>query len=209
MKNIFRIIISTFAVALFGAFSSSVFEPFFTELCRKIGIDPVSWVAPLLGQFHSTLFITVMVYFAGFACGMWAQYLNVRFETKRSKNSGRPNTRLRFKIDPAGTKLFLEEYRDNIDAWQQTIVAMGADHSNILHVDNLSITFESPVSYSRPIVEGKDGSVGAYNFYPLSNKGAVFQFFGPIQASEVDVWFPPPDFYERKTAFLKEQREVA
>ena len=116
----------------------------------------------------------------------------------------RPDTRLRIRLDPSGTRQYLQVAQSNIYRWQQTIVAMegmGAEGSQpLLHVDNLSIVFDEAIEYERPILEPFGHKLGSYNFFRLGNRGAVFQFFDRIQAPLVEIWFPPPGYYAERQA---------
>jgi hypothetical protein len=107
-------------------------------------------------------------------------------------------TRLRLRLDPAGTHGYLQESIANIDGWRQTIVRIDAA-PELFQADTISITFQQDITYEQPIVESFGHKLGGYNFWPLGKKGAVFQFFDRIQAPVVEIWFPPLGYYQQKS----------
>ena len=121
------------------------------------------------------------------------------------KTSGRPDTRLRLRLDPAGTRNYLQESETNIANWQQTIVAMSShDTANntmpIIHADTFSLVFTQPIDYERPIIESFGHKLGGFNFYSLGTRGAVFQFYDAVQAPMIELWFPPPGYYAQQSS---------
>jgi hypothetical protein len=112
----------------------------------------------------------------------------------------RLETRLRIKLDPSGTKNYLEESQSNIFSWRQTVVLIegkkkDGSSNSILHNDTFSIIFERDIDYERPIIESFGHQVGSYNFWPMGKKGCVFQFFDGPKAPLMEIWFPPLGYY--------------
>jgi hypothetical protein len=90
----------------------------------------------------------------------------------------------------------------NIANWQQTIVAMDAhDAENkttpVVHADTFSVVFARPVEYERPTIESFGHKLGGYQFYSLGTRGAVFVFYDAVQAPMIEIWFPPPGYYDQ------------
>ena len=116
----------------------------------------------------------------------------------------RPDTRLRLRLGPTGSRYYLQEASSNIEHWQQALVSMQGQTNigkePLFHNDTLVVTFTEEVDYDRPIIDSFGHELGGYNFFPLGRKAAMFQFFGDNQAPMVEIWFPPPDYYAEKSA---------
>jgi hypothetical protein len=135
---------------------------------------------------------------AAYGLGLRSSTASLKTETPR------PDTRLRVRIDPAQTKIYLQDGESNIGNWQQTIVAMGSEEKNgdkksIFHADTISMTFAQDIDYERPIIESFGHKLGGWNFYSLGRKGAVFQFYDSIQAPMIEIWFPPIGYYAEQS----------
>lgn len=121
-------------------------------------------------------------------------------ETTNQK--GWTETRLRVRRDPSGSGSFLQVVCVNVDGWQQTFSkishrdAEGKQLSEIQH-DNIVITFEQQFRHSRPIIDVFGHRLPAYQYFPVGTRGALFMFTDAIDAPIMDIWFPPPDHYEK------------
>lgn len=115
----------------------------------------------------------------------------------------RPETRLRLRLDPSGTRNYLQESKSNVANWQQTIVAMSAQEkdttTSIVHADTFSMVFTEPVEYERPIIKSFGHKLGGFSFFSLGTRGAVFQFYDAVQAPMIEIWFPPPGYYDQQS----------
>lgn len=158
----------------------------------KTGVEPAHLViAGLVG---------VIIFAAlGMSGIVWGKYW-----TAPTAELSRPDTRLRLRLDPAGTRNYLQDAESNISNWQQTIVAMDAHDDKkqttpIIHADTFSMTFVQPVDYERPVIESFGHKLGGFNFYSLGTRGAVFQFYDAVQAPMIEIWFPPIGYYAEQS----------
>lgn len=209
-KLLRNVLFAVFGAGLLGSLLGSIFSPFTDQLVKALGINSSAWVAPMLDFLSSYWFRIAVLFIEGATIGAWSHWLATKWDRRREAKAPDPvDTRLRINFDPSGSKHFIEEYQSNVGCWQQTVVAFDAHgdqgSSSILHVDTLSLAFTVPVDYERPVVDAKGGSLGSYNFFPLGSRGAVFQFFGPIQATQIDIWFPPLGYYENKNVANKDR----
>jgi hypothetical protein len=76
---------------------------------------------------------------------------------------------------------------------------MSDDTKSIIHTDTFSVVFTEPIQYERPIIESFGHKLGGFNFFSLGTRGAVFQFFDSVQAPMIEIWFPPPGYYEQQS----------
>jgi hypothetical protein len=197
-SNLFATLISEWAGDMIGAVIVLV----------AIVIGVIRWhrnqrAAKKLGM-ASLPFIVACFVFALIAIGGGAFGLGLRMSAVPvTAPITRPDTRLRLRLDPAGTKNYLQESESNIGNWQQTIVAIGAEDKDnnkttVLHTDTFAMTFTEPVDYERPIIDSFGHKLGGYNYYSLGTRGAMFQFYDAVQAPVIEIWFPPPGYYANR-----------
>ncbi len=155
------------------------------------------------------------IFFAGFVAGaplaLWADYLLRKYVDKSSaafKDTptviGYTETRLRLRLDPAGSGYHLLESQSNIANWQQIFLALTELHdlgeSKIgYRADCISIIFAVPTVYARPIIDTFGSNLKSYNFHPQDTNGYVVVAEGLANVGLIEIWFPPPDHYESRT----------
>jgi hypothetical protein len=204
MGAIFRwFLLVIVGVGFLSAFVAVLFEPFASEVLLRLGVDSSKWAGPVLSFLMENWPVAIIIFVCGLAAGAWAHFAITKIDRRGQVSAiNRPDTRLRLKIDSSGSMNFIEEYQANVSHWQQSIVRVAPvsdDSPPIVHADILSLAFDVPIEHERPIVEAKGGDLKGYNFYSLGTRGAVFQFFGVIQASELDIWFPPFGYYAQRS----------
>lgn len=169
------------------------------------------YLSAKLGPWSTSMLEAIGPYWAGFGSAFLIIFLvEMVFAWRRSRlsptlenlNVSYTETRLKLRLDPAGTKNLLEISQNNVSAWRQSIVKFSGVKENgeanpglVFHTDTISMTFDRPINYDRPIVEAFGHQLGGFNFYPLGTQGAVFQFYGGVQAGMLEIWFPPIGHY--------------
>jgi len=210
----FRVWIRWGAAIVGGGVITPVVGEFFIKLAEEYGAydQPSTKVGAAMGAISAITgrpaFPWIAGILIGFALGIWLDYFLRRSEPNGMSGSstklpgGRADTRLRIQLDSAGTGHYLQVRKSNVECWQQTIVAMDGDGAGeakrLFHVDHLAITFATDIEYERPIIEAFGHELPGYNFFSLGKKGAIFQFFGQMQAPVVEIWFPPLGYYEQR-----------
>lgn len=207
LRRFLRWILSAFAVCVVVPVVGDVAvqvakrSPFYEHAPQRVEAA-MNWLAAIAAD---PTYRLVASFIVGLTLGMWLDTLLRRREQGSGRVLANPpvsytDTRLRLRLDPAGTGTLLQEQAINIHSWQQTCVRAdfsGEDGTKqVFHSDTLSLTFEVPIPYSRPIINTFGHKLDIYNFYPLGTHGAVFQFAGNIQAGMLEIWFPPPGYYD-------------
>ncbi len=137
----------------------------------------------------------------GFAAGVWLDAY-VRERDQRAQKW--VDTRLRLQRDPAGTRNYHQERASNIESWQQLVVQLkfeGAPGSDLppkeIQFDTIIVTFKERFPYSRPIIETFGHKLESYTFHPIGQSAAAFQFVDKLNVPLAEIWFPPPNHYEK------------
>lgn len=134
----------------------------------------------------------------GFALGMWVDAWLRDRERAKSKNEPKyTETRLKLRLDPAGSGNYIQEAEKNVEGWQQTVMAITVDQMH--RCDTISMVFKSPTPYERPVVDTFGHSLEGIGLYSLGPKGYVLVLYGSNQPGMIELWFPPLGHYAAKS----------
>lgn len=214
----FKSIFQWVATILSAVVLIPVFGEFFIKLAEEYGVyDQPSAKIRAIGLFISSLtdskfFPWIGGVIIGFTAATWFEkalkYFGERYfggsATESSspnvkRSAGRPDTRLRIRLDPNQTNHYFQDKINNIFSWKQTVMQVSVDgvdgHRTVIHCDHIIVTFEEDTEYERPIVDSFGAPIPGYSFFSLGKKGAISQFTDRIQAPTIEIFFPPLGYY--------------